>query len=405
MRVQRVVMPDLGLESWTVVGEDHVPLEPVERFLAYLSSIERSPNTVKAYAHDLKDWFTFLTVQRLDWQAVTLEDVAGFVAWLRLPPAARHGNVTVLPTVDHHCGGASVNRKLAALASFCEFHARLGVQLAGLLVTMQSASRGRSSARSYKPFLQHITKNTPQRRRAIAVPAATPRPKVLTARQVQAILDACEHLRDRLLFGLLLDTGVRIGEALGLRHEDLGIAERQVVVLPRHNDNRARAKGGRTRTIPASAELMRLYADYLNEEYAALDSDYVFVNLWGRPHGHPLSYPAVYDLVKRLRRSTGITFGPHLFRHTYATWLLRKGAGMESVKELLGHASITTTIDTYGHLTVEDARRTWRLRAGSPAGRCGCAAAGSGCDPGPGWVAGEAARRSAPRVPGRCLCP
>jgi hypothetical protein len=45
-------------------------------------------------------------------------------------------------------------------------------------------------------------------------------------------------------------------------------------------------------------------------------------------------------------------------RHTYATWLLRNGAGMESVKELLGHASITTTIDTYGHLTVEDARKT-----------------------------------------------
>jgi len=54
MRVQRVVMPGSGLESWTVVGDDHVPVEPVERFLAYLSSIERSPNTVKAYAHDLK---------------------------------------------------------------------------------------------------------------------------------------------------------------------------------------------------------------------------------------------------------------------------------------------------------------------------------------------------------------
>jgi len=57
---------------------------------------------------------------------------------------------------------------------------------------------------------------------------------------------------------------MRIGEALGLRHEDLLIAERQVVVVPRRNDNRARAKGGRSRTIPASAELMRLYADYLS---------------------------------------------------------------------------------------------------------------------------------------------
>src|SRR5665811_1719914 len=60
----------------------------------------------------------------------------------------------------------------------------------------------------------------------------------------------------------------------------------------------------------------------------------------------------------RLRRRTGIGFGPHWFRHTYATWLLRRGAGMESVKELLGHASITTTVDTYGHLTIEDARAT-----------------------------------------------
>ena len=252
-----------------------------------------------------------------------------------------------------------MNRKLAALTSFCEFHARLGVPLAGLLVTTQPARRGRSaSSSSYKPFLQHISKHSPQRRRTIALPAPTARLQVLTPRQAQAILDACEHLRDRLLFALLLDTGVRIGEALGLRHEDLLIAERHVVVVPRRNDNRARAKGGRSRTIPVSAELMRLYADYLTEEYGALDSDYVFVNLWGRPHGHPLSYPAVYDLVKRLRRSTGISFEPHLFRHTYATWLLRKGAGMESVKELLGHASITTTIDTYGHLSIEDARRT-----------------------------------------------
>jgi integrase/recombinase XerD len=151
---------------------------------------------------------------------------------------------------------------------------------------------------------------------------------------------------------------VRIGEALGLRHEDLGIAERQVVVMPRLNDNRARAKAGRSRVIPASPELMRLYADYLNREYGALDSDYVFVNLWADPLGHPLRYPAVYDLVGRLRRRTGVMFGPHHFRHTYATWLLRRGAGMESVKQLLGHASITTTIDTYGHLTVEDARQT-----------------------------------------------
>jgi len=358
MRVQRVLVPGSVVESWTLLGDEGVPVEPVERFLAFLAGVERSPNTVKAYAHDLKDWFGYLGGHGLDWQAAGLEDVAGYVAWLRLPPAARDGQVAVLPTVEHHCGQASVNRKLAALTSFCEFHARHGVALAGLLVGMQPAGRGRSAATSYKPFLHHVSKGSPQRRRTVKLPAPASRPQVLTVTEAQAVLDACKRLRDRLLFGLLLDVGVRIGEALGLRHEDIAIAERQVTVVPRDNDNRARAKSGRWRVVPASAELMRLYADYLNGEYGALDSDYVFVNLWAEPYGHPLSYPAVYDLVGRLRRATGVAFGPHMFRHTYATWLLRRGAGMETVKELLGHASVTTTIDTYGHLNVEDARRT-----------------------------------------------
>ena len=66
--------------------------------------------------------------------------------------------------------------------------------------------------------------------------------------------------------------------------------------------------------------------------------------------------PAVYDLVLRLRRRTGIDFDPHWCRHTYATRLLRDGTPVEVVSTLLGHSSITTTVDTYGHLTVEDAR-------------------------------------------------
>ena len=358
LRVQRVVMPETEFESWTVLGDDQLPIPPVERFLAYLASIEKSPNTIKAYAHDLKDWFVYLAGHGRDWRSVTLEDVAGFVAWLRLPPQTRDGTVTVLPTVAHHCSAASVNRKLAALTSFCGFHSRHGVELTGLLVTMTPAGRRGWSATAYRPFLHHVTKNASQRRRAVTLAQPRLRPKVLTVKQVQAILDACEHLRDRLMFALLLDTGVRIGEALGLRHEDLDIAGRTLTVRPRANDNGARAKSGVCRTVPTSAELMRLYVDYLNGEYGALDSDYVFVNLWSEPKGSPWAYPAVYDLVRRLRVRTGIDFGPHLYRHTYATWLLRRGAGMESVRELLGHVSITTTIDTYGHLTVEDARAT-----------------------------------------------
>ena len=90
---------------------------------------------------------------------------------------------------------------------------------------------------------------------------------------------------------------------------------------------------------------------------ATLDSDYVFVNLWAHPRGHPLTYDALYDLVRRLRRKTGLDFDPHWLRHTAATRLLRDGVGIEVVAHLLGHANVATTSAIYGHLTVEDARR------------------------------------------------
>ncbi len=294
------------------------PVTPIERYLAYLTQIERSPNTVKAYAHDLKDWFVFLGAQNLDWREVRLENVAEFVAWLRRPPQLRDGTVPILPSVEHHCTESTVNRKFSALSAFYQHAARHGVDLGELLRTWQPAG-GRGSG--WKPF------------------------------------HACDHLRDRFLFAVLFDTGMRIGEALGLRHEDIAAAESQITVQRRVNDNGARSKSCAPRTVPVSAELVRLYADYLHLEYDDLDSDYVFVNLWGRPHGHPLTYTAVYDLVKRLRRRTGIDFGPHWYRHTAATRMRRDGVPIEVVSKLLGHADITTTAAVYGHLSAEDARK------------------------------------------------
>ena len=101
-------------------------------------------------AHDLKDWFTYLDGHGRDWRSATLEDVAGFVAWLRLPPRARDGKVSVLPTVERHCSAASVNRKLASLTSFCGFHpSRRRADRA--LVVMQPAADA-ATATAYKPF-------------------------------------------------------------------------------------------------------------------------------------------------------------------------------------------------------------------------------------------------------------
>ncbi|WP_292990529.1 tyrosine-type recombinase/integrase [Mycobacterium sp.] len=354
MLVQRVLMPTSSLESWTVLGDGGGPVEPIERYLAYLTDIERSPNTVKAYAHDLKDWFVFLETRSLGWREVRLEDLGEFVAWLRLPPVGRAGAVAMLPSAEHHCSAGTVNRKLAAISGLYTFHARHGVDLGDLVTELHPGRRRRAG---WKPFLYHLSKGEPERRRTIKLRTSRRHPTILTVGQVQAILDACTHLRDRLLWVLLWDTGIRIGEALGLRHEDVAAAEGELTVAPRSNDNRARAKSATPRTLPVSPQVIRLYADYLHDEYGDLDSDYVFVNLWGEPFGHPWGYPAVYDLVLRLRRITGIDFDPHWYRHTYATRLLRNNTPIEVVSTLLGHSSIATTMDIYGHLSVEDARR------------------------------------------------
>src|SRR5690242_3617334 len=102
MRVQRVASA-VGAPSWTVVGRDHLPIAPVESFLAHLSDQRRSPNTVRAYAFDLKDYFTYLGLRGLDWARLRYDELAGFKPWLRLPPAARAGEIAVLPSVQSAC--------------------------------------------------------------------------------------------------------------------------------------------------------------------------------------------------------------------------------------------------------------------------------------------------------------
>jgi len=202
MLVQRVFPPGSRVESWTVLGDDDKPVEAIERYMAYLSGIERSPNTVKAYAHDLKDYFVFLGRRGLDWREVRLEDLGEFVSWLRLPPAGRSGKVAVLPSVQPQVGSATINRKLSAVSAFYQHHARHGVDVGDLLVVWKPGGLG-----SFKPFLHHISKGGSKPRRAISLKVPAKLPRVLTAVEVQAILDACSRLRDRLLFAVLHEKG------------------------------------------------------------------------------------------------------------------------------------------------------------------------------------------------------
>ena len=275
------------------------------------------------------------------------------MAWLR----ARADNVIVFDDTAAVRSAATVNRHLAAaLFGFYDFHARSGgVGVAAELVAWRRGSRG-----SCKPFLHGVASGGPVRLR---VPRRLP--AVLGVEETAVILAACTRLRDRFLFALLAETGMRVGQALGLRHEDFVSRRRQVSIVPRaDNANGARAKCSSPATVPVSAPLVRLYSDYMHTEYGELDSDYVFVNLWSAPVGRPLRYDTVAKLVQRLRARTGIEFTPHTLRHSRATDLIRAGVAIEVVSKLLTHRSVSATSDAYVHLDLEDLRAEL-VRAGA----------------------------------------
>lgn len=204
-------------------------MAPVEAYLAWLSHIERSPNTVCAYAQDLKTYWEFLERRGLAWDRPSLELLGDFTAWLRQPA----DNVIVLPSGRGARSTATVNRMLSAVAGFYEYHARNGLESAGVLSDERRLGRG-----SYKPFLHGIARAR-SRGRVGRLPARRRRASTLSVEQVRAVIGAQTRLRDRFLFGLLALTGMRVGQALGLRHSDFVSHERRIEIV--------RARGQRKR--------------------------------------------------------------------------------------------------------------------------------------------------------------
>jgi integrase/recombinase XerD len=193
----RVALPD-GREAWTVLDVSGAEVGSVSAFLRYLHRIERSPNTLRAYAHDLKLFCEFLAGRGLAWDAVGVADLGDFAAWLRRPAP----NVVPLPGVRPARSPATTNRALTAVMGFYEFHARHGVTVAAQLVDRSRSGRG-----SYRPFLYGIAKGS-SRARVGRLRTVHELPKVLTLAQMVAVIAAQRRLRDRLLFALLAETGI-----------------------------------------------------------------------------------------------------------------------------------------------------------------------------------------------------
>ena len=163
---------------------------------------------------------------------------------------------------------------------------------------------------------------------------------------------------------------MRIGEALGLRRDDMHLLPdsrglgcptvgAHLHVRRRANPNGALAKSRFPRSVPASDAVLAGYADYQCERAALTGgdgADLVLVNLYHDPVGAPMSYRAAKGFFDRLARECGFPVRPHMLRHSAATNWVRAGVDLDVVQALLGHASLASTT-VYLHARDEDKRR------------------------------------------------
>ncbi len=214
------------------------------------------------------------------------------------------------------------------------------------------------------------------------------RERAATQQEWEALLQAADSWRDRFLLVLLWFSGLRIGEALGLRRSDLHLMESATTlgcqtsgahlhVVPRENVNGARAKGRRERVVPLAHHVVSYYDLYLDERERcrpAADCDFVLVNLFAEPLGAPMRYSRVAQLFASLSRRAGLARAvtPHMLRHAAGSALTAHG-GLDVAQAVLGHASITST-QIYVHPSDERQRAAVDRVAGTLRGRPGAEA-------------------------------
>ena len=286
----------------------------IDLFLSYLRfERNRSMLTVKRYEQSLRDFEDYFKAQdeTLDWASVDADLIRGWMEHLM-----EKGNTA-----------STVNTGLSALRSFYRF------ALSRRLVERDPA--------------HHIT--GPKKRK--------PLPQFLKESEVDRLLDQEEwsddykDVRARTIILLLYETGIRRAELTGLNDADIDMAARQLKVTGKRN---------KQRIIPFGEELadaLEHYIEVRDSQMVRNDADALFLNLRGKR----MTGQQVYVEVKRqlTRVSTLKKRSPHVLRHTFATALLNHDAGLESVRQLLGHESLETT-EIYTHTTFEQLRRVYK---------------------------------------------
>lgn len=298
--------------------EYRVGHELVDEFLEFVS-VRARPNTVRAYAHDLK---VFFSVVGKDPVEVTPADLLAFVTEQNRP---RDGVDNVVRISDGRAGmsAATIKRRLAAVSS-----------LYGYLVT-----RGDVGVSS-NPVPRGLPTRKSRHRGERGLPlirGVRRLPRILEPGDVEALMRSLRTARDRAMVQAMVLGGLRRCEVLALRLEDLRLGEWLVFI--------AEGKGGHQRLVPVSQSFFATVADYLNTERPAdAATDRVFVALKGPRRGQALSADGVDTVLSAARARTGLVHGTcHELRHTCFTRLREGGMAIEALQAQAGHRSIAST--------------------------------------------------------------
>jgi integrase/recombinase XerC len=291
--------------------------QSLKKFLVSLA-LERnySENTVKAYNNDLVQLEQFLQAQ-LGRKKLSVREIN------RL--SVRH-----FLSVLHHQGynSHSIMRKLTAIRSFCRYLCRQGLLPA-------NPATGLMPVRGEKRLPTFL--NVTQAARVMELPD---RQKVL-------------GLRDLAILELFYGTGIRLMELVGLNLPDVDMVGEVIKV---------RGKGKKERILPLGRKAQEALRSYLSrrDELTAKGRKRSRVAVFLNYQGGRISARSVRRMVTSYLRKVSEKnhLSPHLLRHTFATHMLDAGADLRAVKELLGHASLSST-QIYTHVTVEKLRRVY----------------------------------------------
>lgn len=276
-----------------------------KRFLEYLA-VEKglSKNTLKSYGRDLRNYLSFLEVQKLDFLKGSRMDVTNYLGILR--------GMGLAP--------ASIARNLSTLRRFHRFLISEGASEVDPTENME----------------------TPKRFTCL--------PKTLSQEDVEALLRQpdCRKslgLRDKTMLELLYATGMRASELVSIKLKDINLEVGYIIAF---------GKGSKERVIPVHEKAVSLIKDYLGEARNKLlkkgDSPYLFIGRGGRP----MTRERFWQIIKGYAIEAGIKkkVYPHLLRHSFASHLLEHGADLRSVQLMLGHSDISTT-QIYTHIKRE----------------------------------------------------